>query len=93
MSDQDDPSVANTWVYRLPDQLSDGFCHHGGTPIMFLNVDWFHVPRDLPREELVAFLRGKKYFDETQRYLVLGGPQTFTIEPAAKLKRESAGAR
>lgn len=75
-------SVANTWVYELPEKMSDGFCFGGGTPITFLNVDWFHVPSEMAVEKLTEFLRGKRYVKPGRKYLVIG-PLTFTFDGAA----------
>lgn len=74
-------------VYRLPEKLTNGFCHSGGNPIEFTNVDWFHAPEaDSPftRDDLTGFLRAKNYYDPSARYLVLDDRpgETFVLEPA-----------
>lgn len=76
-----------TYVYRLPDKLSDGFCFGVGKPITFINVDWFDaVPPEgvfIPtRDDLITFIKAKNYYDPTQAYLVLDGREgeTFVIE-------------
>ncbi|RWE95750.1 hypothetical protein [Mesorhizobium sp.] len=73
-------------VYRLPEKLTNGYCFGGGVPITFLNVDWFEALVDQGREPLTAFIKGKRYFDPTARFLVLADDPalTFVIEPAGK---------
>jgi hypothetical protein len=70
-------------VYKLPRQLTDGYCFGGGKPIAFMNVDWFETPKSEGRIGLIRFIQSKKYFEPYWRYLVLGDdPQfTFIIEP------------
>lgn len=72
-------------VYELPErqELAKGFAFNGGNTIGFLNVDWFSTPPNPPsREEVEAFVRGKRYVKPGRRYLVLGSPgHTFVIEP------------
>ena len=74
-------------VYRLPQRLTDGFCHGSGVPITFLNVDWFETPIEDGRALLEPFIQGKRYFDPSARFLVLSDDPTltFTIEPAPTL--------
>jgi hypothetical protein len=69
-------------VYRLPTKLNDGYCFDGGKPVPFANVDWFDATLDMPREELIEFIKSKRYYDPRARFLVLGtNPKlTFTIE-------------
>ena len=72
-------------VYRLPEKLSDGFCHGGGVPITFTNVDWFGAPpegQSVSPGEIANFIRAKSYFDPSARYLVLDERPglTFVIE-------------
>ena len=63
------------YVYRLPPQLSNGFCFSGPVPIQFANVDWFNViPETLTREEVEFFIRSKPYFTKSPQgsvFLVL----------------------
>lgn len=73
-------------VYRLPGKLTDGYCFGGGVAISFLNVDWFEAMIEEPREQLIEFIKRKRYFLPTARFLVLGDHPnlTFVIEPAAE---------
>jgi hypothetical protein len=70
-------------VYRLPTRLTTGYCFGGGNPIMFWNVDWFEAPIEGGRQDLERFIRGKRYYDPSARFLVLADHPdlTFTIEP------------
>lgn len=73
-------------VYKLPAQLTNGFCFSGGHPIVFLNVDWFDVPppeMGIDRAGVRAEVRSKVYFDPSASYLVLDDRpgETFTITP------------
>jgi hypothetical protein len=70
-------------VYALPDQLTNGYCFGGGVPIAFMNVDWFEAIVADGRDDLIAFIKTKKYYHDNSRYLVLGDHPdfTFTIEP------------
>lgn len=70
-------------VYKLPQQLSDGYCFGGGRPIIFTNVDWFEVPLSLTVGLLIDSIAKKRYYDPNARYLVLSEQPgfTFTIEP------------
>lgn len=74
-------------VYRLPDTLNAGYCFGGGNRIEFLNVDFFDIPWDLPRDDIKSFIAKKSYFDPAGRFLVLSSSKhptlTFTMEPAA----------
>lgn len=71
-------------VYRLPSQLTSGYCFGRGVPITFQNVDWFETMDDHGQSALTDFIRTKNYYDPTARFLVLGDkPEfTYTIEPA-----------
>ena len=73
-------------IYRVPDVLNHDYCFGGGNPIAFLNVDFFDVPWDIMREDIVTFIKEKRYFDADARFLVLSTTEyptlTFTIEPA-----------
>lgn len=80
------------FVYRLPHELSDGFCFGGGKPITFLNVDWFGtethlMPGDtLDGADLISYIKQKRYYDPTKHFLVLK-PMTgeaLYIEPETK---------
>jgi hypothetical protein len=82
-------------VYRLPEKLTNGFCFGGGTPIPFINVDWFNAepPADMgiatpTRDELTAFIKSKVYWDPSARFLVLDDrtDETFVIERATLAK-------
>lgn len=72
-------------VYRMPDNLNVGYCFGGGNPVGFLNVDFFDVPWNMTRDDVVAFVKGKRYFDAGRRYLVIAEKEyptlTFPIEP------------
>jgi len=75
---------ARVHVYRLPAKLTNGYCFDGGHPIVFLNVDWFDAVISEGRDPLVKFIKGKRYFDQRGRFLVLASHPdlTFTIDPA-----------
>lgn len=60
-----------TYVYRLPDRLSNGYCFGNGVPITFTNVDWFMVTEDTALPELEGFIRRKRYFTAGSDYLVI----------------------
>ncbi|MDG4903163.1 hypothetical protein P9279_21885 [Mesorhizobium sp. WSM4962] len=70
-------------VYRLPPKLTNGYCFGGGVPITFMNVDWFEAAIDEGRGRLEAFIKSKRYYDATARFLVLADHPdlTFVIEP------------
>ena len=70
-------------VYRCPQRLTDGYCFGAGVPITFTNVDWFEASILGGRPELEAFIKTKRYFDPTARFMVLGDHPnlTFTIDP------------
>ena len=76
---------ARLHIYRLPEELNSGFCFGGGNSIAFLNVDFFDVPWNIPREEIKTFIQKKAYFDPAARFLILATAEyptlTFTIEP------------
>lgn len=69
-------------VYRLPEQLTNGYCFGNGMPITILNVDWFDAPADMTREDLEPYIKKKAYYLPVHRYLVLGEQphQVFMIE-------------
>lgn len=70
-------------VYLLPQQLTNGYCFGTGKPITFQNVDWFETVIDDGIEPLIAFIKGKRYYQPIFRYLVIGDHPgfTFTIDP------------
>lgn len=72
-------------VYQMPEVLNDGYCFGGGRRVAFLNVDFFDVPWDLPRDQIVSFVKKKAYFDAKHRFLLVAEKDyptlTFTIEP------------
>jgi hypothetical protein len=70
-------------IYVVPEKPTNGYCFGGGVPITFMNVDWFEAMVSAGRDDLVAFIKGKKYYHDNSRYLVLGDHPdfTFTIEP------------
>ena len=87
----DAPIIESDWfdaprtfvrVYRLPTKLTNGYCFGGGVPIAFTNVDWFEASISDGRDVLADFVRSKRYYDKTARFLVLADDPalTFTIE-------------
>lgn len=66
-------------VYRLPEKLINGYCFSTGIPITMQNVDWFEAPTAGDRDELVAFIKGKRYYSAASEYLVLGDHPDFTF--------------
>lgn len=66
-------------VYRLPQKLTDDYCFGPGVPITFTNVDWFEASLHEPRERLIEWIKGKRYFDPNARFLVLGDDPGFTF--------------
>ncbi|UYQ71005.1 hypothetical protein OF122_13145 [Pelagibacterium flavum] len=79
------------YVYELPtrDRMANGFCHSGGNPIPFLNVDWFEDAGPVwgkehqSAEQIEAFVKSKKYVRDGLRYLVIGSPgHSFVFETA-----------
>ena len=64
------------YVYRLPFQLAQGYCFHGGNPITFQNVDWFNDDHSMTNAELKKLIRGKSYA-VPGKYLVLREGQDF----------------
>lgn len=75
-------------VYRLPIQLNRGYAFGGGNEIAFLNVDFFDAPWNIARDDLIAFIKGKRYYDPEARFLVLASSKfptlCFTIEPVSE---------
>ncbi|BAR47091.1 hypothetical protein [Methylobacterium aquaticum] len=78
------------YVYRLPDNLTRGYCFDGGHAIEFWNVDWFDVPVSVDRSDFIRSIKEKRYYRANARFLVLGDPPelTFVIDP-----RSAAGPR
>lgn len=70
-------------VYELPSELTNGFCFHGPKPIEFLNVDWFRVPVEMPRQLAEDMIKARNYFNPTVSYLVLGDTNEYTWVIAA----------
>lgn len=64
-------------VYELPNDLTKGFCFPP-KPIEFLNVDWFRVPVEMPRNRVEEFLRNRTYWNSNASYLILGDSNDFT---------------
>lgn len=81
MSDFLDAPRTFVRVYELPDRLVAGYCHGGGVPVVFKNVDWFEAVVSEGREALEEFIREKRYFRPGRAYLVLADDPglTFTI--------------
>lgn len=65
-------------VYRLPDKLTNGFAF-AGVPITFTNVDWFNGFKGMTQADLDKHVRGKKYFKDGGKFLVLSDSFTFQI--------------
>lgn len=66
-------------VYRLPAKLTDGYCFGSGTPITMTNVDWFEASIADGVEDLIRFIKGKRYFSTEYRFLIIGDHPTFTF--------------
>lgn len=66
-------------VYELPTKLTDGFCHGGGRPIAFVNVDWFEAIVASGPEHLIRFIKGKQYYKPHRSYVVIGDHPDFTF--------------
>ncbi|MGC2778047.1 MAG: hypothetical protein WA418_20660 [Bradyrhizobium sp.] len=73
-------------VYRLPDQLTDGFCFGGGKPITFVNVDWFEAIVSEGVDVLTKYIKSKTYFSGRARFLVLGDRPDFVFTIDAEEK-------
>jgi hypothetical protein len=65
-------------VYRLPDKLTNGFAF-AGVPITFTTVDWFNGFKGMTQADLEKHVRGKKYFKDGGKFLVLSDSFTFQI--------------
>lgn len=81
------------YVYELPTKLSNGFCFSGPNPVVFANVDFMNTPDGTwggkvpTREEMRAFIKGKKYYNPRCAYLVVGTENqdyTFLIDREAQ---------
>lgn len=69
-------------VYLLPPKLTNGYCFGGGVPITFTNVDWFGTTKGMTKEDLIKFIRTKKYCVYAgDRFLVMSdeGSPEFTF--------------
>jgi hypothetical protein len=68
-------------VYRMPEKLINGYCFETGTgnPITMQNVDWFEAPIAAGRDELVRFIKSKRYYSAVSDFLVLGDHPDFTF--------------
>jgi hypothetical protein len=77
-------------VYIIPDRPTQGYCFGGWVPITFKNVDWFGHPED-GKNDLVKFIKSKRYYNPRFRYLVLGDHPnlTFTIDPEGFVPQET----
>ena len=67
---------------------SGKFCHGGGVPTPFIEVDWFRdedgmMAEEEGRKQIADFVKGKKYFDPGKAYLVLHQGHSFTINYSA----------
>lgn len=64
-------------VFKLPDDLPDGYCFGGGKPVTFQLVDWFGPPPEriqeqgFTHEDLRAFLRQKNYYKAGGSFVVI----------------------
>lgn len=65
-------------VYRLPEKLTNGFAFQA-VPITFMNVDWFNGFKGMTQADLENHVRGKKYFKDGGKFLVLSDSFTFQI--------------
>ena len=57
-------------VYEIPNPMVKGYCFGTGVSIVFQNVDWFTAPIE-EKEETIKFIKTKKYYNPSKRYLVL----------------------
>jgi hypothetical protein len=64
-------------IYRMPRNLTDGYCFGAGKAIIFTNVDWFEVIDEDGQDGLTAWIKGKKYYDPNARFLVIGDKPQF----------------
>lgn len=64
------PNNTMVYVYRLPEQMSDGYCFGGGVPITFVNVDWFNGFDGMTRADLEYRISRKRYLVPGQTFLV-----------------------
>jgi len=76
-------------ILEMPPAFPRGFHFGSGQPVVFLEVDWFHLPAGHEGEpdiataegqaELTQVLRGKIYWKPDRAYLVLHPTHPFTI--------------
>jgi hypothetical protein len=71
MQNLNTPNGTMVHVYKLPESLYAGYCFNGGQPVEFLNVDWFNGYKNMKREDLEAYIRGKPYAQTGGDFLVL----------------------
>lgn len=50
------------YVYKLPRNLSNGYCFGPGVPIEFTNVDWVNTPTHFDQRQVEDWLRQRIYF-------------------------------
>ncbi|PKR56385.1 hypothetical protein [Thalassospira lohafexi] len=74
-------------VFRLPDELPEGYCFGGGKPCSFTLVDWFGLPPagmfdgELTNDDIAKFLREKDYYKQGGNFVVIcNDGQAFTLE-------------
>lgn len=63
-----DPKMV--YVYKLPKDLSNGYCFGPGVPVTFINVDWFTADPNVTREDLQSFISKKRYIGPGETFLV-----------------------
>lgn len=84
-------------VYELPMKLNRGYAFNGGNEVPFLNVDFFDVPWDILKDDILSFIKGKRYYDPGARFLVLAEREyptlSFTIEPKLDPNEEAGESR
>lgn len=73
------PNRTMVYVYRLPDNLAEGYCFFGGRPIMFTNIDWFNGFDGMTKEDLELKVRQKKYCKVGDKILVLSPENNITF--------------
>lgn len=74
------PNDTMIYVYELPAKLSNGFAFGAGVPITFKNVDWFNGHDSMTRIDIEKFIRGKRYFKDGLKFLVLSDDPNFTFK-------------
>ena len=86
------PTLIRVFEIPSPDER---YCHGGGKPMNFQEVDWFHdisqsgttdeaneegsIFYERGRENLTEFIKEKMYYDPDKAYLVLCPLFSFTI--------------